>query len=101
MQDRKKVYVHSKDYSMFLQYKNAEENKDRDCEYIADDIFLRGRWPAQIIVEESAYQNESHQSIMESIETHRNLWRDELQHIEEREEFKTEEGEQEEEFYGV
>lgn len=101
MQDRKKVYVHCKDYSSFLHYQNSEENKDIDCEYIADDVFLRGRWPAQIIIDDTADQNNHHQSIMESIEIHRDLWKIELQRIEEQEDFKTEDGEIQEDFYGV
>lgn len=84
MQDRELVYIHCKDMQSFLDYQ--KENPDRNCLHIADEYFLRGRWPARIIVTEDAYSHIMNEPIMESIETHRELWKDDLAKIEERSE---------------
>ena len=98
MSDRELTYVHSEDYSMFLKYQ--EENPDRECHHIVDEYFLRGRWPAKIVVTEDAHNNRMHQPIMESIEIHKELWKKDLEKIEERKELGSDQ-EKEDDFYGM
>lgn len=83
---------------MFLQYK--KDNADRDCHYVADDTFLRGRWPGHIVVTEDAHENLNYQAIIESVYLHLDLWKDELKEKEEKEELGEDQAKKEN-FYGM
>lgn len=98
--DREKIYVHCKDYSTYLEFK--KEHEDRyECEYIVDEYFLRGRWPARIVVTELAELNVMHHPISESVDIHRELWRKDLEQIEEKKDFGDSEDNDKDDFYGV
>lgn len=83
MEDRELIYIHCKDNQSFRDYQ--EKNLDKDCIHISDEYFLRGRWPARIIVLEDAYDNVMNDPIMESINTHKHLWKTDLIKLEEKE----------------
>lgn len=99
VEDREKVYVHCKDYSAFIKYQ--KDNPDRSCEQIVDEYFLRGRWPCLIVVTDDASANLLHQPILESINTHRELWGMELQLMEDSDDTDQGEDKEENDFYGM
>jgi len=99
------VYVHAQDYSRFTAYQRA--HPELTCMYITDGAFLRGRTPARIKVLDGAFAKWDSGEIMECIFTHQEVWKDELQRIEDQKNLNEikppEEGENtaETDFYGI
>lgn len=68
------TYIFCKDYSEFLQ---LQKDDDIQYEYIVDENFLRGRVPGVIVEYGNPEERWNYQPILESIETHKEIWEQE------------------------